>query len=308
MSKSNNDHTNNPGKKPAAVAPKPGKPTATKTGTSSRPPRRKVTVVAEANTPPIHEPDHPLTENKMEVHHHPQLEHKPKPWKEYLLEGFMIFIAVMMGFIAENIREDITNHQHATQLTSRLVHDLSTDTTKLNAIISNETRISRSNDTLITLLQQPLAKADLKQIQRLIYKSHNLWPFFPSNGAINAIKNELHLKQFSSSDIITYISKYESLFNLLHTVQDITLQYQRTYLDPFLFDHFTPANLNAVFSQKPPQNAQMRNLTQQDLTHLAACMVLIRINTNELVRDNEALKEQATAMLTYVNETYHPEN
>ncbi|MFB9842968.1 hypothetical protein [Mucilaginibacter ginsenosidivorans] len=24
----------------------------------------------------------------MEVHHHPQLEHKPKPWKEYLLEGF----------------------------------------------------------------------------------------------------------------------------------------------------------------------------------------------------------------------------
>lgn len=28
----------------------------------------------------------------MEVHHHPQLEHKPKPWKEYVLEYIMIVL------------------------------------------------------------------------------------------------------------------------------------------------------------------------------------------------------------------------
>ena len=50
-------------------------------------------------------PVDPLITEQMEVHHHPQLDHKHKPWKEYLLEGLMIFIAVMMGFIAENIRE-----------------------------------------------------------------------------------------------------------------------------------------------------------------------------------------------------------
>ena len=46
----------------------------------------------------------------MEVNHHLQLEnkHKHKLWKEYLLEGLMIFIAVMLGFIAENIRENLT--------------------------------------------------------------------------------------------------------------------------------------------------------------------------------------------------------
>ena len=43
----------------------------------------------------------------MEVHHHPKLDHKP--WKEYFLEGLMIFIAVCMGFIAENIREHISD-------------------------------------------------------------------------------------------------------------------------------------------------------------------------------------------------------
>ncbi|MDE3214482.1 MAG: hypothetical protein KGM98_14720 [Bacteroidota bacterium] len=39
----------------------------------------------------------------MEVHHHPHVE--KKGFKEYFLEFLMIFLAVSMGFIAENIRE-----------------------------------------------------------------------------------------------------------------------------------------------------------------------------------------------------------
>jgi len=288
--------------------PKAKRVATAKTGTTAPVAKKKAPAVAEVKIPVINEPEHPLTKNKMEVHHHPELHHKHKPWKEYLLEGLMIFIAVMMGFVAENIREDITNQQHSTQLTLRLVRDLRNDTTRLDGIINKEIGISKANDTLINLLQQPLAKADLKQIQEFIYKSHSLWPFFPSNGAINAIKNELHLKQFANTDIITYISNYEGSFNLLHTVQDITLQYQRTYLDPFLFDHFTPGNLDAVFSKSPPKDAQMRNLMQNDLTHLATCMVLIRINTNELVNDNKRLKEEAIALLNYVNKTYELNN
>jgi hypothetical protein len=43
----------------------------------------------------------------MEVHHHPDLHHRRKKFKEYLLEFVMIFLAVTMGFIAENVREGI---------------------------------------------------------------------------------------------------------------------------------------------------------------------------------------------------------
>ena len=44
----------------------------------------------------------------MEVHHHPHVE--KKNFKEYFLEFLMIFLAVTMGFIAENVRERITEH------------------------------------------------------------------------------------------------------------------------------------------------------------------------------------------------------
>jgi hypothetical protein len=45
----------------------------------------------------------------MEVHHHPHVPNNPKPWKEYLIEGLMIFVAVTLGYGAENVREHYIN-------------------------------------------------------------------------------------------------------------------------------------------------------------------------------------------------------
>jgi hypothetical protein len=47
----------------------------------------------------------------MEVHHHPQVE--KKNFREYILEFMMIFLAVTMGFFAENIREHFAEEKIA---------------------------------------------------------------------------------------------------------------------------------------------------------------------------------------------------
>src|ERR1700752_5262126 len=47
----------------------------------------------------------------MEVHHHPHIE--KKNFKEYFLEFLMIFLAVTLGFFAENIREHYTETDNA---------------------------------------------------------------------------------------------------------------------------------------------------------------------------------------------------
>ncbi|MFB9843363.1 hypothetical protein [Mucilaginibacter ginsenosidivorans] len=245
------------------------------------------------------------TEN-MEVHHHPQLEHKPKAWKEYLLEGLMIFIAVMMGFISENIREYISDNEHVNQLTAQLVRDLEADTARLKEDYNGEAKMMRKTDTLFRLLQQPMGKADLRKIQQLIADSHSLWLFKPSGGAMAAIKNELRLKQFSNSKIIGYIANYEGHASLEHTAEEIALQYQRNFTDVFMRQHFTPANLDAAFNHFPVSD-QMRDLKQQDLTQLAADLVLIRINIDEMIRHNRSLMDDANGLLHYVIDRYHPE-
>ena len=217
----------------------------------------------------------------------------------------MIFIAVMLGFLLKNNKEDITNNEHVRQLTSQMVRDLKTDTDRLNDIILNEKKIFRSNDTLFSLLQVPLEKLDTNRMQKVSINAHNMWPFHPSLGAIVANKNELHLKQFANSEIISYIARYEGNIELLHTVQDITLQYQRNFLDPFLPGILCPLISMRVFVLKTEPNKKMRNLTQEDLTQLGAEMVLIRINNDELVRDNEELKQIPLNLLEYVTKQYH---
>jgi hypothetical protein len=64
----------------------------------------------------------------MEVHHHPDLHHRKKKFKEYLLEFFMIFLAVTMGFIAENVREGIGDREKERHYVESLVNNLKDDT------------------------------------------------------------------------------------------------------------------------------------------------------------------------------------
>jgi hypothetical protein len=296
---------------PARQAKKP--PPAKKRTTSD--PRKQKAPVQEPsdpeNTPHLNAnavaSDSIKPTSEMEVHHHPDLEHKPKPIKEYLLEGLMIFIAVMMGFIAENIREAIDNSEQAHHLTTQLVQDLRADTAQLDSVYMAEGAILKANDSLFTTLQQPLASIDTKKMQELIIASHSMWPFHPSVGAMGAIKNQIHLKQFSNSKIIGLIARYEQHIELLHTVQDITLLYQRNYLDPFLLQHFTPKNLYTSFDNKPVPNGQMRNLSQNDLEQLSADIVLIRTNTNELLLDHGRLRKDLNNLLQYVKQEYDQE-
>jgi len=317
MAKSNQQNTNKTRRKSATKVPEAtSDPGVEKEANADKPAVSKPKPKVKAQPPPKTEesatqPQEINIQNtpaEMEVHHHPQLDHKPKPIKEYLLEGFMIFIAVMMGFIAENIRESITNSEHVHHLTVQLAHDLKADDKQLDEIYQRETEIAKGNDTLFNLLQQPLAKVDLKKVQELAVNAHSMSVFHPSEGAINAIKNELHLKQFSNSQIINHFSTYERHIELVRTAQEINLQYQRIYLDPFLTQHFTPENLKAAFYNEPLKNAQMRNLTQEDLTQLRTNMALINVITGELLRDNGLLKRDVSDMLHYVNKQYDLED
>ena len=70
----------------------------------------------------------------MDVHHHPHVE--KKSFKEYILEGLMIFLAVSMGFVAENIREYFADKEKEKQNIENIVKCLSTDTTELKKILA----------------------------------------------------------------------------------------------------------------------------------------------------------------------------
>src|SRR5277367_100340 len=72
----------------------------------------------------------------MEVHHHPDLHHKSKNFKEYFLEFLMIFLAVTLGFFAENIREYFVDKGKEKEYIRSFAEDLSNDEIQLPHLIS----------------------------------------------------------------------------------------------------------------------------------------------------------------------------
>src|SRR5215471_11184399 len=87
----------------------------------------------------------------MEIHHHSGKDHKPKKFKEYLLEFLMIFLAVSMGFIAENIREHITDRKKEKQYISSFIRNLKDDTSFLFSVIEFDRRQVKGIDSILRL-------------------------------------------------------------------------------------------------------------------------------------------------------------
>jgi hypothetical protein len=90
----------------------------------------------------------------MEVHHHPQLNHKPKPWKEYILEYIMIVLAVTTGFFAESLRENISEHHQEKEYIISLNEDMHENDSVLTSMIFAHQRNVLLLDSLINILGQ----------------------------------------------------------------------------------------------------------------------------------------------------------
>src|SRR5256885_10702738 len=87
----------------------------------------------------------------MEVHHHPDIHHKSKKWKEYFLEFLMIFLAVTLGFIAENLREHTTERSKEKQYIAGFIRNVKDDTARLTYVIEFDRRLVKGIDSMLKL-------------------------------------------------------------------------------------------------------------------------------------------------------------
>lgn len=81
---------------------------------------------------------------------------RPKKTKEYFLEGLMIFVAVCLGFFAEQFREEVAYRQDEESYMRSLIEDLDSDIGQYPRIIKSYTnRNKHATDSLPILLKNP---------------------------------------------------------------------------------------------------------------------------------------------------------
>ena len=146
---------------------------------------------------------------QMEVHHHPHVE--KKSFKEYILEGLMIFIAVSMGFIAENIREGLVHREKEKQQIESFVNALHSDSTQLEFAIKMNDTIIKSQNNFATL--RKITKIDNDYIKKFYdYSAIGLTVdvyFKPNEAALQEMKASGIIGALKHRYIADSIFKYQ---------------------------------------------------------------------------------------------------
>jgi hypothetical protein len=158
-------------------------------------------VPTEPEGPPVN-----LETESMEVHHHPDLHHNKKYFREYFLEFIMIFLAVTLGFFAENLREVIKDHRQTRQSIQSLKQDLGADVAMFDSSISINANSCRMIDTLINLL------GDKKEMGKIYFLARKLTLgtgiFTPNSKTFEQLKSTGGLRLIENQDILDSINAY----------------------------------------------------------------------------------------------------
>ncbi len=173
----------------------------------------------------------------MEVHHPHHPTHS-KPWKEYLIEGLMIFIAVTLGYGAENIREHYINKHKGIISVQNLYKDLKDDSLNYALGIKNRNFQDSCFEVISYLFDEKKIKNEIPSV----YAAHSnislrMLPIM-NTMALDQIKSSGALNYIEDDELKEMIQSYSSDANGLKLREQREFSFMDRMLDPITTTRF----------------------------------------------------------------------
>jgi len=248
----------------------------------------------------------------MEVHHH---SHHPKKWKEYITEFLMLFLAVTLGFFAENLREHYVEKEREEKFIQIVHEDLLNDINSLNRIDSLYNIRIAKEDSLISILSNP----DLKNTNDLYYlaRINSVRNFFHhSKNGFQQLKNAGGLRLIQDIDIIKKIQAYENsvdeIDELQNLTEDLLMNYREKMAVMFRGDIFklmytNPKGIQSDKFSRPTGNPSLMSSNPADLNELLIKALYVHNNTINILEKSKKIKTEAVDLDKILIKQYHLE-
>jgi|GEM_PF-1322178 len=238
-----------------------------------------------------------------------------KSLKAYVYEGLMIFFAVSLGFIAENIRDTVAERNKERVLMESVVTNLKIDTAALNIVIEGNIKKNRVFDSLIVLANQNLNDTLIrKQFYEFFIAGTYMSLFLPSDAALVQIKTDgglgLISKKGVADSILNYDKGNESLLrhNQVYTEESddlweagFTILELRITKDLKYVDFFNGRKMTGLL---PPPIVTDPDKLKVFFGRLTRCLLLTQTNRNMMIRH----RQRAENLIQYLTDTYGLEN
>jgi hypothetical protein len=246
----------------------------------------------------------------MEVHQHT---HTPrKKWIHYLWEFLMLFLAVFCGFLAENQREHIVEHQREKKYMLSLMEDLKADTFFINDEIITKRQITIGLDSLI----RNLYSKDIFSKQAEIYRQFRrnnpiLTPLF-NDQTIFQLRSSGNMRLIRNDSVVKLISEYWNAKNALIKIAERVEQridFGSTYNIKIFNRKYTEREYQnqdfegAEMSIDP--NAKLMTSDIREIEEYANIMVKVSASIKIYIERLKGMRKDAVKLLDYVKQEYN---
>ena len=155
----------------------------------------------------------------MEVHHHPHVE--KKNFKEYFLEFVMIFLAVTLGFFAENIREHFTDSDKEKRNIESIIKSVAIDTAYLKKVIQLNQNQIKGIDSLISIKNEDvqLDTVKWKYYYYILNFLDQKYYFHAKNAGIEQLKSSGGLSLIKNQAVTDNIQAYDIFTDAIYEQQ-----------------------------------------------------------------------------------------
>jgi hypothetical protein len=251
----------------------------------------------------------------MEVHHH---SHHPKKIKEYITEFLMLFLAVSLGFFAENLREHQVEKEREIKFLQNIHLDLKNDMSEIDKIINFNYDKQKMGDSLLNAYASGKLIDSLPDFYFYIRNITLRNLFENSKNGFIQLKNAGGLRMIENKKIINDIQQYENQILKIDRLQDIseaTFQNFRFKATKILDvntsnqmnkeqDTTNPVVTKFVRFRRPLKPNPLLTYDKKEINELLN-LVSYALNTNTyIVKQLKTLKKDAIDLDNYILKEY----
>lgn len=162
----------------------------------------------------------PSTAEDMEVHHHSHAGHGKKNWKSYFWEFLMLFLAVSLGFYAENTREVMLHKKEVKTQLNSMLSDLQSDIALFDSVTDRNTYGAQMADSLIEMLH-----SDIRNTTGIYFAARtvtaNLGYYYTNSKSFDQLKTAGLLRYIKNKELLDSIGAYYVSFQWLANQIDL---------------------------------------------------------------------------------------
>jgi hypothetical protein len=250
----------------------------------------------------------------MEVHHHRHADSHSnlgKRFKEYFLEFLMIFLAVTLGFFAESLRENISNHKREVSYMRSIVNDLNADTSEIRQLKPGQNFLLEQFNAALNIPPQQLRDPALQDsfYHHYMYFYSFVSYFEAHNKAMAQLRNAGGLAIISRQDVIDSISELDLFYdyyisddnNLLNDLYKKTNEEGAKVIS-------CPAFMTSMKLPVPAISHNLPIFITEDISTIRELYNYINMEEGQLeqcIVSQENYQRRAERLISFISEKYH---